>query len=856
MFNPEIENDGEKNNTKVKIQAYPIIICYNTQTKLPIELNQVQYTVNIQPGLAVVHIDQIYSTEKNTDQCELEYLFTIDQNCAVTKMIVELGDQKVYGVIKELEEAKIEYQKGINEGKTMVISEEDSKISNIKKVKIGCLSPGKSLKIQFEYIRPLQVYLNQFWKLELSPMIDLSYLTVNELQNTSQNYAQKYSFMKKYVNLEAINLNYKQSITVNINIDKPITYAKSPTHSILLNSDINRKEKQIDLSTPINQLTVTLDKKDPQNMAPNKKFELLFSSNQINTPFSMLSHTNNDALQHIRYCATLTLIPKFNEFPIDDAYQSYLNGLNLPQQSKIQKGSYIFLIDRSGSMDGIRIQKAKQSLILFLKSLPEDCLFNIISFGSEVIKMFDIPQAYNSQTLQQAIKQVQEMNADLGGTDIFQAMVQGIYDDNYQKIKDCPQTLNAFLLTDGEDSPNRIIQLVSQNQRPETRIYTLGIGNNCSEYLVQSLAEVGNGKCQLVGDNEDINSKVIDLLEDSLTYYLKAFSLVHNIEMVSQIIPDPKSITQLKKNQELTLQILFSKNKQENLEFKINCYDPQMKKQISYEVKMNLKSSKENEYFHKIAAHRLIRYYEKSIYLQVKQMDMVMINQKVLKDLDIINLSLQNQILCSKTAFICEVCQDEKNLQELIKKKLVINKIQYDDIYDELEESENCEYADDDDDDDDQGNGFGFNQDVQCCIIQNYEMVQQKYDMAGSDEESYSQQEQMNKVICSNKGKHQDQQMLSYIELIDYIQADGSFLLEIHIEEQLKLSKIDNKYHLEDLCWPTVVSLFYLELFCQAFKSSWQLIYNKAINYLQSKGVNYFQIKTECISDYGNLFKI
>ncbi|CAD8213151.1 unnamed protein product [Paramecium pentaurelia] len=141
-YNPKLDDLNKSSlRTKTKNQAQPIIVCYDSKTKLPIELKQVQYTVNIQPGLAVAHICQIYSTEENKDQCELEYLFTIDQNSAVTKMIVELGDQKVYGVIKELEEAKKEYEKGLQEGKTMVLSQEDSKISNIKKVKIGYLNP-------------------------------------------------------------------------------------------------------------------------------------------------------------------------------------------------------------------------------------------------------------------------------------------------------------------------------------------------------------------------------------------------------------------------------------------------------------------------------------------------------------------------------------------------------------------------------------------------------------------------------------------------------------------------------------------------------------------------------------------
>jgi Mg-chelatase subunit ChlD len=47
---------------------------------------------------------------------------------------------------------------------------------------------------------------------------------------------------------------------------------------------------------------------------------------------------------------------------------------------KIQ--DYIFLIDRSGSMSGQRINLAVGALKLFLHSLPIGSKFNIVSFGS------------------------------------------------------------------------------------------------------------------------------------------------------------------------------------------------------------------------------------------------------------------------------------------------------------------------------------------------------------------------------------------------------------------------------------------------------------------------------------------
>ncbi|CAD8209917.1 unnamed protein product [Paramecium pentaurelia] len=124
--------------------------------KTSIELKQVQYTIHIQPGLAAVQICQIYSTKQNKDQSQLEYLFKIDQNSAVSK-----NDQSLWSN-KRVRRGQKKYQKGIEDGKTIVISQEDQEISNIKKAKIGCLSPGKLLKNQFVHIQPLQVFLNQF----------------------------------------------------------------------------------------------------------------------------------------------------------------------------------------------------------------------------------------------------------------------------------------------------------------------------------------------------------------------------------------------------------------------------------------------------------------------------------------------------------------------------------------------------------------------------------------------------------------------------------------------------------------------------------------------------------------------
>ena len=53
-------------------------------------------------------------------------------------------------------------------------------------------------------------------------------------------------------------------------------------------------------------------------------------------------------------------------------------------KSSSPKPTFLFL----GSMNGERIVNAKEALFLFLKSLPADCYFNVISFGNSYSALF------------------------------------------------------------------------------------------------------------------------------------------------------------------------------------------------------------------------------------------------------------------------------------------------------------------------------------------------------------------------------------------------------------------------------------------------------------------------------------
>lgn len=126
-------------------------------------------------------------------------------------------------------------------------------------------------------------------------------------------------------------------------------------------------------------------------------------------------------------------------------------------------------------MSGARIEKAKQALILFIKSLPQDTYFNVISFGSGSAAMFTQSLKYNDKEVESAVLSIKMMSADMGGTEIYNPLFNLL---SQKPIDGYPKQI--FLLTDGGVSNTQgVINMVGNNNR-YARVHTIGIGNGCS----------------------------------------------------------------------------------------------------------------------------------------------------------------------------------------------------------------------------------------------------------------------------------------------------------------------------------------------------------------------------------------
>ena len=79
----------------------------------------------------------------------------------------------------------------------------------------------------------------------------------------------------------------------------------------------------------------------------------MYTTEDFHLPSYVLGRTDNSST------AMLSFIPKFCTQNIDDAYKAAIANKDLQTNIESAKGEFIFVLDRSGSMSGSRIEKAK-----------------------------------------------------------------------------------------------------------------------------------------------------------------------------------------------------------------------------------------------------------------------------------------------------------------------------------------------------------------------------------------------------------------------------------------------------------------------------------------------------------------
>lgn len=261
-------------------------------------------------------------------------------------------------------------------------------------------------------------------------------------------------------------------VTIRIHSKRPITNIYSPTHTI----DVDRISD--------NEATVTWK---AENTKPDTDLVLYYTVSSDDVGIDLLSYKLSG----------------------ENGYYLLLASPRVEvDKSKIQPKNVVFVLDRTGSMAGNKIDQTKDAIRFCLNSLNKDDKFNVITFNESPDPVFKNLHKAAARDIKAALGAVDSVDAS-GGTDIDGALKAAM-----MQFGDAGSTRNYIIfLTDGQPTvavtdPNTILSDAANANKNNVKIFAFGVGYDVNTHLLDKLTEQSKGDSDYVRPNENIEVKV------------------------------------------------------------------------------------------------------------------------------------------------------------------------------------------------------------------------------------------------------------------------------------------------------------------------------------------------------------
>lgn len=449
----------------------------------------IDFQIKMMDYSAEVTIRQRFENRESSP-IEATYEIILPRECAVTAFTADVAGQRIAAVVKEKEAAKDEYEDAMAAGGSAVLLENDLSDDkpDVFRVSVGNLAPKAAALVALTYVTTATV--NEAGELEftlpaaqgkqdivIAPPAPEGPAAAADANNNN-NGGGGSGGVADGVHLRA-----------DIETGSDIRAVTSPTHRVTF-----------ELGDTPRRARVTLN----DTLRGGDDFTLSVRTAEPRAPSARIHKPAADK-------PAATVMASF--FPDLEAALAGSGDGGVKEM--------VFVVDRSGSMSGSKVENAKSTLQLFLRSIPEGTLFNIVSFGSQFSKLFeDGSRALDDSTLKIATDHVAGMSADMGGTNLSAPLGSVFAEAAHENV---PRLL--FVLTDGQVHDPEACMRCIREQAQTTRVFTFGIGHDASVALVRGMARAGEGICELIEDATNMREKVVRQLKRAVKPALTGLTL-------------------------------------------------------------------------------------------------------------------------------------------------------------------------------------------------------------------------------------------------------------------------------------------------------------------------------------------
>ena len=418
----------------------------------------IHYDITIEGLMATTTITQLYANPYKSN-IEAIYTFPMDPDALLLDIEVIINERRLKGRIVEKREAEATYEEAIDEGNRAIMVEKLS--AGLYTISIANILPDDTVAVVISYTQLLE------WR---GDRVRYSIPTT-----IAQKYGDPTALGLDDINNPVISLFAENRFALSMRVE-----------GILTQGSIKAPSQEIAITREKTHTLVTLTH---QSALMDKDIRFLFK-------------VEKDAGER-----SFVLLAKD---PVDEGYATIASfypdfGIDTPRKPK----SVTFVIDCSGSMSGISIDRARTALHKAVNLLGEEDHFNIIAFGSHYSELFDYEVPATQENLTIAKKMIRHLDANMGGTEMEVAL-NFAYESHTQN-RDKKREGYLFLITDGEVYNHN--DIFSGAKKSEMIHFVVGVGYAADSALLSKLADKTGGSYEGMDPNEKMDDAILALFK-------------------------------------------------------------------------------------------------------------------------------------------------------------------------------------------------------------------------------------------------------------------------------------------------------------------------------------------------------
>lgn len=429
----------------------------------------VEVRAEVVAGHATAVVRQRYRNDE-ARPIEAVYTFPLPTRGAVTGFAMTVNGRHLVGEVEEREAAFRRYDDAISAGHGSALLEQER--PNVFTANVGNLLPGEETVIEIAYVEPVTVDEGAV-RWSLPTLVAPRYVPgAPSGDRTSHGTADPTSRVPDADRISPPIGSVAYGISLDLVFDLGCEVeVESPSHAVRAERvDGHARRTRVTFS----QSEVALDRDIVVTAFPKRS---AFAAAPL---ASVVAHR---AAASAQGTFALSLVPDL------------AGGL----QRRTGRSDVVFVLDRSGSMEGTAMAEAKTALRLCLRQLREGDRFAVIAFDDSIETMSERMTGLTPATLREADRWIDAVDAR-GGTEMLEPLVQA--------AELAPNGI-IVLLTDGQVANEDEIQAQLLAKRATARVYAFGIGTNVSDALLVGLAEKTGGAVEMIHPGERVDDKVV-----------------------------------------------------------------------------------------------------------------------------------------------------------------------------------------------------------------------------------------------------------------------------------------------------------------------------------------------------------